>query len=147
MSLRFRICSELARAYAHLVYDPDAICGFQLAPHQTMWWVDEHPGNSIGPTCHLECYWSIHRLVIARQQIWDHGGVEQEFAELWGDAIATIPEWPGFQRLDLNQDTRALMVEYADEANAFFEEAMSSQHVRLRMVDRLPAPGEDLLTD
>lgn len=142
MSMRFELCPETACAYAQLTFDPQSNCQYILAPYQTMTWWDEHPAGETFTNCpHLGCYFAVRQLLIARQQIWDHGGVEEDLADFWADALALIPEWPGFQRLDLTDAAREYIEDYRADGIEYFKQVMSDKEIRLFHVDRLP--GED----
>lgn len=102
MTFAFSVCSRCRDKYRALRYDPT--CGYSLnvIPYCSLSWPDEHPnGRFCG--CRPKCRVSIMRLAHARTQLWRNGEIPAEYRDLWNQAQAIIPNWPGFKRLTLDE--------------------------------------------
>jgi hypothetical protein len=105
MKFEFRICSNCHGRYRLLHLD--STCKYDVGPmpFNTMVWPDEHP-DRIGyfMTCCAPCRESIRLLVYARTHMWRYGELPEALRELWNKAQSMIPDWPGFNRLSLNEE-------------------------------------------
>jgi hypothetical protein len=91
-------------------------------PFCSLEWPDEHPEDLdriILDDRHEQCKASIIRLVGARTHLWRAGDIPEDRRELWEEAQRTIPDWPGFRRLSLNQAQRLSLEDCAQELNDF----------------------------
>ncbi len=74
-----------------------------MMPLNSLAWADEHPDNRY-PRCHESCLDSVIRLSSARKWLWLRGEIPPELREVWAQARTLIPDWPGFMRLQLDED-------------------------------------------
>lgn len=88
----FRISPSVAEEYRKLIHNPDARREWSIIPLSTIVW---------------ESRISIIRLVGARTALWLSGQVPGELQQLWEEAMAALPGWPGFRRLSLTDEDRA----------------------------------------
>lgn len=103
MQFTFSLCPECRNLYGELRYDPT--CEYSLCPMPlcSLIWPDEHPDQWYRRCCE-KCQESLRRLAHARTHLWRHGQLPRDHRELWEEAKAIIPNWPGFSRLSLDQE-------------------------------------------
>ena len=105
MSHHFNLCPECLTKYQSLRFVPDAKCWLCSIPLSSLVWSDEHPGGKpLFPHGHEQCRDSIIRLSSARTALWRSGSIPENSKEVWDEARQVIADWPGFQRLSLNED-------------------------------------------
>ena len=104
MTFEFTLCPKCHGKYLALHPDPTCKCDINPMPFHSLVWRDEHP-DEIGYflTCCPSCQESIRLLVYARTRLWRHGEIPADLSELWSKAQTTIPDWPGFKRLTLDE--------------------------------------------
>lgn len=106
---------ELVRS---LKYDPESEPSFELIK-SCLVWPDEIPSQITSPGRSLLDELLATRGFIHRQTPLEEWGVTGDascYQELWLQAIAEIPEWPGFRRLGLNKKDRGYYERCLDEA-------------------------------
>jgi hypothetical protein len=120
MAFSFRLCPQCLAHYRSLVHDPDCDYTLNLMPFCSLKWSDEHPQSAeemiIDRENHGECAASVLRLVGARTHLWRTGIVPEDLRLLWEQARQAIPNWPGFQRLSLNEVQREDLDACVEEA-------------------------------
>lgn len=115
----FNLCPECLAEYQALRWAKDAERRQNLLPLGTIIWSDEHPTDDRGRhhrpwRCSDSCRASIGRLVAARGCYWADEEIPPKYQEVWAQAKAAIPDWPGFQRLYLSAEDR-LAVDAAEQ--------------------------------
>src|SRR2546428_13547720 len=107
MKTGFRLCPECTAQFQGLRFNPDAAYNSVLLPFGSIVWDDELPARDERHFVHhRECNFSVIRLFALRKEIWHSGNDGEPNQEVWLQARAVIPEWPGFRRLLLNQDQK-----------------------------------------
>jgi hypothetical protein len=89
-----------------------------IVPIGTVFWSDEHPDGI--PSFGSDSGDTIIRLLLVRTKLWRTGVIAEEDLEFWREAQEALPDWPGFERLDLSalnlyRDKRA-----EEDADSFF---------------------------
>lgn len=118
MLFPFILCPQCQARYAGLQLNPQAQCAMCIMPLCSLVWDDEHPdANFVSDFegTHGACRASIIRLANARTKLWKTGAIPADCRELWNEARQTLPGWPGFQRLHLNQDQQQSLRMCAEE--------------------------------
>jgi hypothetical protein len=103
---KFELSPEWLEAYRTLAYQPDARCQASLIPFATLVWDDEHPKEFRSSRVDEKSRDSVLSLVEARTQLWFDGRVHDELQQLWTEAKATLPNWPGFQRVLISDELK-----------------------------------------
>lgn len=97
-----------------------------FGPVVTVVWSDEQPPLA-ERMCHLACRDSFHRLLGARTHYWEHECIPEDLRSLWDEARESVPNWPGFGRLYLDEVAKENLRgarELSDALHcAFFQEA------------------------
>jgi hypothetical protein len=105
MPANFALCAECAAGFQALRFDPKAIMHSILMPYGSIVWDDELPPMRQRQFLnHRECNFSIIRLISLRKQLWLSGSRIEPNDEVWQQARALIPDWPGFRRLSLKRE-------------------------------------------
>lgn len=118
MLFRFILCPQCHERYAGLRFNTEAECAMCIMPLCSLVWDDEHPeANFVSDYegIHGACRASIIRLANARTQLWKTGAIPVDCRELWNEARQTLPDWPGFHRLNLNADEQQSLRMCAEE--------------------------------
>ena len=132
----FRISPSVAEEYRKLIHKPDARREWSIIPLSTVVWEDEHPGGRCTlPRMDEESRISIIQLVGARTALWLNGQVPSELQQLWEQAMAALPEWPGFRRLSLTDEDRAAVRLFQAELDAFEQEFLADADEVSRSID------------
>ncbi len=93
-----------------LRYDKNARLSCYMVPFGTIAWDDEHPGQGVDLLPSDEkSKTSILLLSAARTSVWLTGQIPEQLQELWDQARALLPEWPGFQRLALSEKEKEFL--------------------------------------
>ena len=127
----FTLCPECAAQFQALRFDPKAVVHSVLMPYGSIVWDDELPPMDQRQFLHhKECNFSMIRLMGLRKQLWLSGRKTEPDQEVWQQARALIPNWPGFQRLTLNrqeweslqfclEETEELMDDFRQSSSVF----------------------------
>ena len=103
----FSLCPACLAQFQALRFRSDAQIQSNLIPFESILWDDELPaGDERHFTSHRECNFSLIRLFGMRRQIWLSGSSAVPENELWREARALMPDWPGFRRMTLNQSEK-----------------------------------------
>jgi hypothetical protein len=121
MTFSFALCPECLAKYRALAHDPLCQYTLNVTPFCSLQWPDEHPKDLLllPRERHDDCRASIIRLVGARTHLWQAGVLPEDRRELWEQAQRTIPDWPGFRRLSLDQAQRFSLECCAQELHDF----------------------------
>jgi len=118
MNFEFTLCPNCNGRYRLLHLD--SACRYDVGPmpFNTLVWPDEHP-DRIGyfMTCCATCRESIRLLVYARTHMWRYGEIPEALVALWNKAQSTIPNWPGFHRLVLDEKQMRDLAECPEQFN------------------------------
>jgi len=112
----FNLSQHVLAQYRELRYDPEAECQLGLSQLQALCWNDEHPGRETNIPCDVDPQSrdSLIQLLAARRYLWFRGEVPALFRPLWDKAMREIPDWPGFRRLSVSDNDRAVMQGWSD---------------------------------
>ena len=130
--MRFDPPQEILDRYRELVFDPHCEAIPVQIPLASITWPDEHPGAPLRAMSTLQRPSSraFIGLVVARQLLWVDGVVPDAYQRLWREATHLLPTWPGFRRLVLSPEERALAEPAFEEAEGFFAAvAENADHV------------------
>lgn len=105
MPFVFSLCPGCRDRYGALRHDATCIYSLNVMPLCSLIWPDEHPEHWFRVCC-KKCKESICRLAHARTELWHHGEIPADHLDLWDEARAIIPDWPGFKRLTLDEKQR-----------------------------------------
>ena len=120
--MSFDICEELLEQYRNLRFNSNAKYGWSIIPLGSIYWPDEHPADGRPIIkCHETCSTSILRLLVARMWYWENGEIAPDLQTLWDGARELIPDWPGFNRLHLDEDQRRAHEQLQSDADAVEE--------------------------
>ncbi len=113
---------DVVAEYQALVFEPEAKPNICWMPLASITWPDEHPSPSLQAMMKLQrpSYRAIILLLGVRAEIWRCGHVPAEHQAFWAEAQASIPNWPGFQRLSLSDEERAMNDEVLSQSCKFF---------------------------
>ena len=99
----FSLCPDCLGKYIALRFDPSCSFSRNIVPLCSLQWQDEHPEKWTSECC-KECKTSICNLVEARDQLWREGKITDKYQNVWTQSQRMIPNWPGFNRLTLNDE-------------------------------------------
>jgi len=99
----FSLCSDCLEKYKALCFDPSCSYVLNTLPLTSLQWEDEHPKKWTSECC-KECKTSICNLVQARDQLWRECKITDQYQNVWTQSQRMIPNWPGFNRLTLNDE-------------------------------------------
>jgi hypothetical protein len=132
----FKISPAVRDDYRKLAYKQDAQCEWSIIPLSSLVWEDEHPGGKCTvPEMDEESRISVIQLTAARTALWLHGRVPGELQQLWEEAKAVLPEWPGFKRLTLPDEDREAVRRFREELDACEAELFADADEVSRVVD------------
>jgi len=126
VSGEFRMAEATLTAYRQLRFRANARPRVVIVPIGFVCWDDEYPaGEPPIPSGDPAAYDTLAELYAARGHYWEMGMIPDQFQELWHTAHEQMPNWPGFQRLYVDDETKRL-AEYARKDEAGFWEAAAS---------------------
>ena len=70
-----------------------------MHPTTALWFADEGPSWTPSKD-HDRCNRARMRLIHARAELWRTGRVPSWLLPLWEEARRTVPDWPGWRRLE-----------------------------------------------
>jgi hypothetical protein len=139
MAFAFALCPECLTKYRALAHDPIGEYTLNIMPFCSLEWPDEHPEELrtmvLDRERHEECRASILRLVGARTHLWRTGTLPEDCRGLWTEAQRTIPDWPGFKRLSLNQEQLLSLDGCAQELDDFVR-AVAADFPQMTFTDK-----------
>jgi len=113
MELSFSLCPDCLDKYRSLHFDPSSKYFFNYLPVGSIVWPDEHPEKWTQECC-LKCKVSICNLTTLRTKLWREGKIPDEYQDFWEQAQRMIPNWPGFNRLSLNEEEMKALTDFLD---------------------------------
>ena len=111
-----RFAAADAEALQQLVFDPTCEPSYELLK-ACLVWPDERPARISKEGYRLLSDLWIVRGFLHRQLPPANWGLDPSyFQEFWRNALADVPEWPGFRRLELSGADREYLRESMNEA-------------------------------
>ena len=103
------LCDACLKDYRNLTYDSALVFVPNAIPLGDIIWMDEHPfiDGTFGPYARHRgsngghCLGNAQLIVACRSRIWLDGRLEPAFQPYWANLKTVLPDWPGFQRLNL----------------------------------------------
>lgn len=114
----FHLSPSVLARYQALRLDSNAKQGHLIVPLGTLFWSDEHPNGF--PETDPASEPTMVRLMLIRTKLWRTGVVSAEDLGFWLDAQKALPQWPGFERLELDEKLLARLLQAEEEADSFF---------------------------
>ena len=100
-------CDACRLVLNSLPYDAESTPSPLFGALTTLLWPDELPGGRIQLRCGAsECRNGFQNLLATRTALWIHGAVPDDERAGWNQAREQIADWPGFQRLVLDETSR-----------------------------------------
>lgn len=127
MTFQFELCEDCKTRYQALRTDPSAKYSLCIMPLCSLIWNDEHPDGRLPSTFegdHHFCRASMIRLCSARTYLWRNNVIPEESLNLWKTAQHIMPEWPGFNRLILDDEEKRSL----DACNEELDDLMGAIH-------------------
>lgn len=125
MSTKFRMQEDTLRDYRALRFRENSERQCFYIPVGFVLWEDEYPGENRLPMGDKDARRTMLSLYAARWHYWMDKVIPEAFADLWDEAQQQIPEWPGFKRLDVDNETIEL-ARLCREAEAELWEAFTT---------------------
>lgn len=104
MSKEFALSKDLRQYYNELSYDEKAEFSCVYIPLGSIIWKDEHPKGRLPRKADSQSEDTIYTLIEARRYYWENGKPPPDLEIFWIQAKSEIPNWPGFQRLNITKD-------------------------------------------
>lgn len=116
------LCPDCIKYYNELRYNAESSCCLSFEPIATLVWGDEHPDGSLHSASHSpECKNWMVNLQIARNHVWENGEIAEVHRGFWAQSQKMLPSWPGFSRLQLNDEHRESYRACVEEKEQVFE--------------------------
>ncbi len=108
MPAQFRMSEEALQTYRELRYREDSKRQGLYIPVGFILWEDEYPGdeNDMLPRGDNNTRRTVLSFHAARWHYWMDGVIPEVYADLWDEAQRQLPDWPGFQRLYVDEETK-----------------------------------------
>jgi hypothetical protein len=118
MTFSFSLCRDCLAKYNALRFEPACTYSLNVMPLCSLVWPDEHPERWFRECCE-ECQESMRRLAHVRTHFWRANEFPDDYRAFWAQAQRTIPNWPGFGRLSLNEEQLKSLAGCGEELNDF----------------------------
>jgi len=127
---------EALQAYRELRYREDSKRQGLYIPVGFILWEDEYPGdeNDMLPRGDDDTRRTVLSLHLARWHYWMDEEIPEELTDLWDEAQRQLPDWPGFQRLYVDEETKEAARNCRDAESQIWE-AFSADADEVDVVD------------